>query len=533
MPATSSNHLLLRCFRLSGACLLLALTASSCGSSPSTRVEAAGVAALAPAASPPPVPVAPLIQALLDTATAGHNSTADARRGLQAGNAVRAFYGAAYTPAWTQPADSLNANARAALALLARAADHGLRPADYGGPRLRALRDSLARPTTAQSPLQRAHLQAQIEVYLSDAVLTFMRDVGRGRLHPYTASARERAGGAAGQPVAALRAALASGTVPAAMVAGQPANREYRQLQQALAHWRSLPMPTAPDSVRQHQAHFQQAAVNLERWRWEAFAPDSDYVLINVPAYELQVVAAGAVARRHRVIVGKPGTTTPTLSSTIRYFTLAPGWHVPNSIATQEMLPRIRRDVGYLERNNLAIYNTQGKQLDPTRINWAKVTPQRFPYIIRQSACCDNALGNIVFRFTNPYSVYLHDTPLRQLFDRPTRALSHGCIRLEQPMRLAAYLLSREGNPARLPTEDECARSPRSRDIRLRRPMALYVRYATCTAENGRLRFLPDIYGRDEVLRHGLFGPKPTARASKPVVLGATSARDTAEFDAK
>ena len=494
---------MLAALRSISCCLSAALAVQWCGST-AARSGMHSPAALVPTAAARAEPIAPLIRALLDTDAAGRGSTAPLP--LLAGKEVRELYAPDFAPVWTSPAGPFGASAALALNLLARAAEHGLRPLDYGVPRLLALRDSLARP----APLsQRAGQLARLEVYLSDGVLRFMGDLRRGRLHPYTMAAAERAAGPAGQPVALLRNGLLRQAVPAAMVAGQPRNREYRDLQRALARWLAT-----PDSLAERPAHYQQAAVNLERWRWEAFAPDSDYVLINVPAYELQVVAAGAVERRHRVIVGKPATTTPTLSSSIRFFTLAPGWHVPHSIATKEMLPRIRQDVRYLARNNLAVYNDRGKQLDAARINWQTVTAQHFPYTIRQSAGCDNALGNIVFRFTNPYSVYVHDTPLRQLFDRPARALSHGCIRLEHPMQLAAYLLSREGNLARLPTEDECARSPRSRDIRLRRPLALHVRYATCTAENGRLRFLPDIYGRDEVIRRGLFGSKAPARAS-------------------
>nr|WP_254244306.1 L,D-transpeptidase family protein [Hymenobacter sp. BRD128] len=86
-------------------------------------------------------------------------------------------------------------------------------------------------------------------------------------------------------------------------------------------------------------------------------------------------------------------------------------------------------------RHNYALYDERGELLDPAHINWAHVTARQFPYTIRQATCCDNALGNIVFRFNNPYSVYLHDTPQRQLFAQPMRALSHGCIRLEHPWR--------------------------------------------------------------------------------------------------
>ena len=104
--------------------------------------------------------------------------------------------------------------------------------------------------------------------------------------------------------------------------------------------------------------------------------------------------------------------------------------------------------------------------------------------------------------------MYLHDTPTRHFFERPDRALSHGCIRLAEPPRLAAYLLRREGRPVQLPSDYEYARQARPRNVLLARPMPLYIRYATCTVENGRFRCLPEIYRRDEPLRLALFGPR-------------------------
>ena len=134
-------------------------------------------------------------------------------------------------------------------------------------------------------------------------------------------------------------------------------------------------------------------------------------------------------------------------------------------------------------------------------MDWAAVTPQSFAYTIRQAPGCENALGNIIFRFDNPYDVYVHDTPLRQYFDLPVRALSHGCVRLQAPLQLAAYLLARDGQTLDLPNEEECAQQPQPRPVYLRRPMPLHIRYATCVAEKGRLRFLPDVYGLDKALR--------------------------------
>ena len=495
------------------ACLSLVLAVPGCrfapAQAPPAVPPAAPFSALAPAVAKPPVPVAAFIRALLDTAAAGSARAADAHRDLQSGPDLRAFFGPAGQAAWTLPADSANPDALAALALLARAAEFGLRPADYGLAALGALRDSLAHPAAAALAGQRAGPQARFEVGLSDALLRCMHDLRYGRLRPGAQPARGLTGGSSGAPdeppAGVLRAALGAHRVPAALRGRQPAHREYRRLQQALARW--LTQPGGSDSAAQHAARYQQVALNLERWRWDPI-PAPEYILINIPAYELVVVAHDSVRQRHRVIVGKPETPTPTLSSSINHFTLAPDWHVPRSIATREILPRLKKDAGYLARNNLALYDDRGRILNPWRIAWARVTPQGFPYTIRQSAGCENALGNVVFRFPNPYSVYLHDTPTRQFFERPDRALSHGCIRLAEPPRLAAYLLRREGRPVQLPSDYECARQARPRNVRLARPMPLYVRYATCTVENGRFRCLPDIYRRDEPLRLALFGPR-------------------------
>lgn len=485
----------------------LALVLPWCGASSqsqnATTTESPGQKTPTSVPPGPPVPVGPLICHLLDT-TAGSAPAADARPNLQAGPEVRAFYGAACAPAWVAPAHRLTADAGAAMQLLGHAAEYGL-PADYVSARLLELRDSLQLSGT---PGRQAQQEAQFDIGLSDAVLRFMRDLHRGRLRPYAEPARAKKARARWLPAVVLRAALdqGEGQVPAAMLAGQLANREYRQLERALAQWLAQPVP--PDSAAQHRARYEQAAVNLERWRWEAWPPDSEYVFINLPAYELLVVAHDSVMRRHRVIIGKPATPTPTLSSTIRYFTLAPDWHLPRSIATKEILPHLKKDPGYLALNNLSLYDAEGRGLDPYAVNWATVTPQNFSYTIQQSAGCDNALGNVVFRFANPYSVYLHDTPTRQYFEQPNRAASHGCIRLAEPLQLAAYLLRRDGRPVRLPSESECAHQPRPHDVRLVRTMPLHVGYATCTAENGQLRFFADVYGRDKAVRRALFGAK-------------------------
>lgn len=482
---------------------LLSLTSAvlfsllQCGGHQQTVTSPPGKADIITTDLPPTeTPVGELIQALLDT-TSGGPTSVDERLGLQAGPHVRAFYGARPQPAWTQATDSLTTEAKAVMALLAKAQAYGLQPEDYAATQLFALRDSLRQPAYLERPKR----LARFEVYLSDAALRFMLDLHRGRLRTYVTSPREKAAGQVFQPAEVLRESLAAGKVAAGILACQPQHREYRQLQLALEQWLSAPVPA--DSIAQHQARYEQVALNLERWRQEAI-PDTEYLLINLPAYRLEVVRGDSVVRQHRVIVGKPETPSPTLSSTIDHFTLAPDWHVPRSIATKEILPILKKDVGYLARNNYAVYDGRGRPLNPYQINWRAVSAQSFAYTIRQSAGCDNALGNIVFRFKNPYSVYLHDTPVRQAFTYPMRALSHGCMRVQNPMRLATFLLERGGQFRKLPTEEECARQSTPQHIRLAKSIPLHVRYFTCATENGRLLFYPDIYQRDKALSRAL-----------------------------
>ncbi|MCI1186911.1 L,D-transpeptidase family protein [Hymenobacter sp. DH14] len=412
---------------------------------------------------------------------------------------VRAFYQQPGGPAWTAapPADTLGRPAHDALALLARAYAYGLQPADYGLPALLALRDSLAAPALPAGPVGPRPAQlARFDVCLTTAVLAFAHDLQHGRRH----RARQPA-----EAAAWLRAALAAGEWPAALLAVQPASREYRQLQQALAQWLAQP-PGPPDSVvARHRSRFERVALNLERWRAEPIE-EAEYLLVNIPAFELLVLGHDTVLRRARVIVGKPATPTPTLRSRIRYFTLAPVWNVPYSIASQEMLPRLQDDPSFLAESNLAVYDGRGRRRNPWRIDWGEVTEQNFKYTVQQEAGPRNVLGNFVFHFPNPYLVYLHDTPERQLFARPDRALSHGCIRVERPRELAAWLLRREGNPTPLLTPAQARQCP-PQDVLLRRPLPIFIRYATCTAENGRLRFYQDIYGQDQALREALYCP--------------------------
>ena len=142
-----------------------------------------------------------------------------------------------------------------------------------------------------------------------------------------------------------------------------------------------------------------------------------------------------------RMIMGKRSTPTPTLLSKVDQVILYPYWHVPYSIATKELLPAIKRNPGYIDAGNYQVLNKAGKIMDPYSINWHAYSRSYFPFIIRQSTGCDNALGLLKLNFYSPFGVYLHDTPNKSMFMLNKRYFSHGCMRMEKPMDLGHLVL--------------------------------------------------------------------------------------------
>lgn len=443
-----------------------------------------------------------VLRTALDTVALGSAATY-AQLGLQAGPAVQQFYAQRnFTPAWIH-LDSVGwtHGAQQALALLQSAPEFGLDPATYTWAVLAALPDSLDRTTAKTTTL------ASFELRLTDALLRFATHLRYGRLHPLTLTPATLTQAQSQEAVEGLRQALAAPELAPTFLACQPAGRAYRQLQQA---W-SNTLRQHPDSLRPNTgnaADFRRVALNLERLRWELPLADSgDYALVNIAAYQLQLIRNGQVVQSHRLVVGKPDTPTPTLDSRITVFITAPEWRVPYSIAVNEILPELQHDPGFLNDNHYFLLDYRGRRVNPWRVNWQRLTPQTFPYTIRQTAGRHNALGNMVFYFTNQHGIYLHDTPARTLFQEPKRARSHGCLRIEKPLELAAFLLKRESQQAALPdirrsiaTHDRCRYD-------LAQGLPIRVRYYTCDVQNNSIRYYSDIYCQDEAVAAAFFRP--------------------------
>ncbi len=258
---------------------------------------------------------------------------------------------------------------------------------------------------------------------------------------------------------------------------------------------------------------------NLERWRWMPRVLGDRHILVNVADYTLRVRENGAEVLSMRVIVGQAARRTPVFSAEMQSIIFNPYWNVPRKIAVEDKLPLIRKDPLYLAKNKFKVFIGRGEtaqEINPDGINWSALNKDHFPYRLRQDPGPVNALGRIKFLFPNPYAVYIHDTPTRRLFDKAQRNFSSGCIRIEKPVELAAYLLAdKEGwNQEKV---QKVLDSKVNRHIALTRPMPVHIVYFTAwTDGEGRTVFRNDPYGRDGALLDALRGKrKGGAKAGK------------------
>ena len=252
-------------------------------------------------------------------------------------------------------------------------------------------------------------------------------------------------------------------------------------------------------------ARVDQIRLNLERARWVLHAVQGKLVLVDVAGFRL-LFFDGDLAWTTRVVVGKPYRKTPIFRSEIRYLVLNPTWTVPPTILRQDVLPAVRRDRSYLAKKKLRVIDASGRVVDPRTVDWATSASGRFPYQLRQDPGPDNALGRIKFMFPNTHSVYLHDTPARDLFGKAERAASSGCIRVEDPLELAVRLLDDPEQWSRAELERAVA-SNATRTLNLREPVAVILMYWTLGVDaEGVVSFKPDLYARDATVLAALDG---------------------------
>lgn len=233
-------------------------------------------------------------------------------------------------------------------------------------------------------------------------------------------------------------------------------------------------------------------ALNLERWRWLPDPMPERYLVINVPDFRLEAVENGKTVMAMRVVVGEPDNKTPIFADEMTHVIFSPYWNVPPGIAKNETIPSVMNDPAFLARNNMEVVNQSGRVVDPYSVDWSETAGLR----IRQRPGSGNALGGVKFVFPNNFDVYLHDTNATKLFDRIERGLSHGCVRVEEPHKLAAYVLrdQPEWTPEAI---DAAMKAGEEKHVKLPTAIPVYILYKTAWVHDGGVRFLKDLYGHD------------------------------------
>ncbi|MFQ5644324.1 MAG: murein L,D-transpeptidase [Thiogranum sp.] len=254
------------------------------------------------------------------------------------------------------------------------------------------------------------------------------------------------------------------------------------------------------------QDRIDQIRVNLERARWVLHKLPDEYVLTDIAGFRVIYFRNGEVIWESRAQVGKPYRKTPVFRSRITYLDINPTWTVPPTILKNDILPRLKKDPDYLRRKNMRVITFDGKPVDESTIDWSRYPAESFPYMIRQNPGPKNALGRIKFMFPNKHAVYLHDTPSKSLFAKTERALSSGCIRIENPYDFGELLLnSDQWDKARIEATVATGKTTR---VSLDNPVTVILMYWTVdTTDAGDVIFRNDIYKRDPAVLSALQRP--------------------------
>jgi len=242
-----------------------------------------------------------------------------------------------------------------------------------------------------------------------------------------------------------------------------------------------------------------QIRIGMERWRWLPRQLGKRYVMVNLTGFELYLVENDSVVLSMPVITGSTDRPTPAITGLISYMEYNPYWTIPKKLALEDVIPHQLRDPSYLSREAIKVYQgwENAKEIDPKNVDWGSLDENYFPYWLRQEPGPNNALGRVKIMFSNPFAIYLHDTPGKNLFNRIVRNFSSGCIRVKDPVRLAAFLLG-DGS---LEKEEEVLTGiylGMNQGVTLPIAVPIYLTYWTAwVGQDGEMNFRQDVYGRD------------------------------------
>ena len=246
--------------------------------------------------------------------------------------------------------------------------------------------------------------------------------------------------------------------------------------------------------------YYQSIVVNLERWRWKEEFP-SDYLFVNMPAYELEFYRQDKIKLKQNVVIGKYKSQTPEIRDSLQYIVAYPYWYVPKKISLEEILVKTQKDSTYFKRNNFEVITYGKKPIDFETLDFQEINKGNFKYLIRQSGGGSNSLGLVKFIFPNKYAIYLHDTPSKSLFYKEKRAYSHGCVRVEKAFKLAEHILEYDKNERTIDSIKKYIKNQKEKSIKLNNSLPIFLYYFTTKVDdNNNLIFYNDVYDKDKLI---------------------------------
>ncbi|MEP6747086.1 MAG: L,D-transpeptidase family protein [Bacteroidota bacterium] len=468
---------------------------------------------------------------------------------------------------WNPIADSL-------YALIRGAKLYGLFPSDYNAPSLTNIHNGMASDSLHK---KNAALWTRADIMFTDAYISMARDLGAGRMARDSVTLRSDSLMRSDTFLLKnFQDAIAQKNIRGSLEQLEPKLRGYTDLKAGIQHFLDsadfkpatyvvypnkdssalmkqvavrlaelgLTMPAGDSSslkdlIKKYQKQhgipvtgkigektvgslnntdwqkFKRIAVNLDRYKLLPDTLPHQFIWVNLPGFYLQLWNDDTLVLESKIVVGKPLTRTPLLTSKITDMVTYPQWTIPESIIVKEVLPGLKKDTNYLKKKGFSLINQKGDEVYASSVKWAKYT-KGIPYKVVQGSGDDNALGILKFNFNNKYAVYLHDTNQRYFFDRTFRALSHGCVRVQKWDKLAHFIINNDSlnaapNVTTFKSDSLKAYLKRKEKhtILVRTKLPVFIRYFGCTGIHGNVKFYDDIYGEDKMLSDRYFANKP------------------------
>ena len=418
-------------------------------------------------------------------------------------NLAKIYESLGYNAVWVDNNSNIKPEAESVINILQSSYKDGLNTSTYHTKELNDLLGKIRALPKTQNEVVEPQLYVNFDITLSDAYISYARDMQNGRINPVSTYPDWKVDRILVDVTSQFESSVSNGDLLINMQNLIPKNNMYSSLKAKLSEYNQMINESGYGVLSdQEKETMRLIALNMDRLRWLPHSLPESYIMVNIPRFELDIFVENgeSVVLSMPVIVGRDGENkTCLVSSNITSVEFNPYWGIPKRIATKEYLVKLKANPEYLNDKNIRIYGKGNKEVDATSIDWESINEKNFNYFFRQDPGTKNALGKVKFTFPNSCGIYMHDTSNRGLFGKNARSMSHGCVRIGKPIQLANYLLiSRDNNSEskinKMLASDEHA------GIKVKQPMPLFITYQTLiVSESGALIRYKDIYNIDNI----------------------------------